>query len=114
MKRRLPLAICGTGALVLVAAPLLGWPALIRLPAVALPALILLWLTLRPWRWTESQRDALSKWQPSRRLVCLSAVGTGLLHWFVLTRLIGWLESARSSFKAGSIRTRATKNASAC
>ena len=72
--------------LVLVGAPLVGWPQVVRLPAVLLPALVLGILAMRPWRWGEADFRALDR-QPSARLVGSSALIAALsLFWYILTR----------------------------
>ena len=71
---------------VLVAAPLAGWPRVVRLPAILVPALALALLVTRPWRWQESDLRALDQ-QPSSRLVWSSAFIAALsLFWYILTR----------------------------
>jgi uncharacterized membrane protein len=75
-----------TAVLVLVGAPLAGWPPVVRLPAVLVPALALAVGVTRPWSWPELDRRA-SAWQPSRSQVWSAAVVIGLvLFWYVLTR----------------------------
>ena len=72
--------------LVLVGAPLMGWPPLVRLPAVLVPALAVTLVVTRPWRWREWDRRALA-WQPSVRQVWAAALVVGLmLFWYVVTR----------------------------
>lgn len=95
MRAQLAPAVIGlTVVLVLVGAPLLGWPRVVRLPAVLVPALALVLFVSRPWRWRESDRRAL-EWQPSARLVWSTALVVGLLlFWYVLTR-----------FRSGEINT---------
>ncbi len=79
-------AIGLTAVLVLVGAPLAGWPPVVRLPAVLVPALALAVCVTRPWSWPELDRRA-SVWQPSRSHVWSAAVVIGLvLFWYVLTR----------------------------
>lgn len=84
---RLRLALIGAGVLlVLVAAPLLGWPPVVRLPAVLLPALVAALLVVRP---SPAGGSVLADadWQPSSRAVRAAAVLVGLLlFWYVLTR----------------------------
>ncbi len=73
-------------AAVLVGAPLVGWPRVVRLPAVLVPAFMLALLATRPWRWREA-RVGETDWQPSARVVWAAAVVAGLvLFWIVLTR----------------------------
>lgn len=80
------IAIGFTVLLVLVGAPLAGWPRVVRLPAVLVPALALGLLVTRPWRWQESDLCALDQ-QRSSRFVWSSALIAGLsLFWYVLTR----------------------------
>jgi uncharacterized membrane protein len=80
-------AIASVAIAVLVAAPLVGWPPVVRLPAVLLPAIVVAVLVLRPWRWSESDWNALERWQPSRRELVIAAIAVALLlFWFVLTR----------------------------
>ncbi len=74
-------------AAVLVGAPLVGWPRVVRLPAVLVPALLVAVVILRPWRWAESEWQAVEAWTPSVPAVRTGAVVVGLtLFWFVLTR----------------------------
>ncbi len=73
--------------LVLVGAPLIGWPEVVRLPAIVVPGLLLAAVATRPWRWHESTFQVLDRWEPSRRLVWSSALIAALvLFWIVLTR----------------------------
>lgn len=44
---------------VVVGAPLLGWPAVVRLPAALVPALALGVAAHRPWRWGKADWDTL-------------------------------------------------------
>lgn len=70
-----------------LAAPLLGWPSVVRLPAVLLPALLMGLLVLRPWKWNEATRSAVDRWEPSPRQVLWTALLAGaVLFWIVLTR----------------------------
>ncbi len=72
--------------LVVFGSPLLGWPRVVRLPAVLFPAIVLALLIARPWRWPDINRIAL-EWQPSARFVRTAALVAGsLLFWYVLTR----------------------------
>jgi len=84
---RIALAAIGSAVLlVLFGAPLAGWPPVVRLPAVLVPALALTILAVRPWRWRDLDLAA-SEWQPSPRVVWSSALVVGLLlFWYVLTR----------------------------
>ena len=84
---RLRLAAIGAAVvLVLVAAPLVGWPRVIRLPAVIVPALLLAVVVLRP-SGTDNSVLVAPGWQPSRRAVWTGlGVVTLLLFWYVLTR----------------------------
>src|SRR5688572_32279873 len=80
-------AIAMAALVILIGAPLTGWPALVRLDAVLVPALALSAASLRPWRWTDSQWQAIEAWTPSPRVVVCGAVALGAaLFWFVLTR----------------------------
>jgi len=86
---RAPTALAAIGlavVVVLVGAPLVGWPRVVRLPAVLVPALALALLVARRWCWGESHLPGVD-WQPSGRLVWCAAliVGCGLF-WYVLTR----------------------------
>jgi hypothetical protein len=72
---------------VLVGAPLVGWPSVVRLPAVLVPALVLAVAAARPWRWLDADVQAVDRWQPGTRAVWASAIAAGLtLFWIVLTR----------------------------
>ena len=54
--------------------------------AVAVPGFILAFVMIRPWRWTRGDEEALARWQPSARFVCILALAVGLtLYWCVLT-----------------------------
>jgi uncharacterized membrane protein len=83
-------ALSGIAALaifVLVGAPLVGWPGVVRLPAVLVPAVVLGVLVVRPWRWDHARLQALDQWFPSPRVVWLGAAAAGaLLFWIVITR----------------------------
>jgi uncharacterized membrane protein len=85
---RAPAAFIAVAALVVfIAAPLAGWPAVVRLPAVVVPAIGLILATLRPWRWRDATLQALDRWEPSSRIVWSAALVVGLvLFWIVLTR----------------------------
>lgn len=73
--------------LVLLGAPLIGWPEVVRLPAIVVPGLVLAAVATRPWRWHESTFQALDRWEPSRRQVWSAALFVALvLFWIVLTR----------------------------
>ena len=70
-----------------LAAPILGWPSVVRLPAVLVPALLIGLLVLRPWKLNEAAFSALDRWEPSPRQVLWSALLAGaVLFWIVLTR----------------------------
>jgi hypothetical protein len=72
---------------VLVGAPLVGSPEVVRLPAVLVPALALGVAAHRPWRWNKADWKALDTWVPTDRVMSLGALGlTLLLSWIVLTR----------------------------
>jgi uncharacterized membrane protein len=86
VKTRLA-AIGAAAAIALVAPPLIGWPSLLRLPAILAPAMALALLITRPWRWSEQDLDTLDAWQPSARVLASAAVVAGLvLFWILLTR----------------------------
>jgi hypothetical protein len=71
---------------VLVAAPLAGWPRVVRLPAILVPALLLALAVVPRGSWRNSPL-LRPEWQPSRRLVwSAAAVIGGLLFWYLLTR----------------------------
>ncbi|HET9359743.1 MAG TPA: DUF2079 domain-containing protein [Vicinamibacterales bacterium] len=73
-------------ATILFAAPFAGWP-VVRLPAVILPALFIVAIIFRPWRWDDRRLRAIDAWTPPARVVWSAALVTGLaLFWFVLTR----------------------------
>jgi len=78
-------AIAVLVVVVLVGAPLGGWPPVVRLPAVLVPALGLVLLAVRP-RWGELSSRA-AEWQPTRRQILVAALVIGpALFWYVLTR----------------------------
>jgi uncharacterized membrane protein len=86
-RHRSLLLIALAAVTVLVGAPLAGWPDVVRLPAVLVPALMLVVLVLRPWYWDADQWRALEAWQPSPRLIRVGILGVGMaLSWIVLTR----------------------------
>jgi Predicted membrane protein (DUF2079) len=71
----------------LVAQPLIGYPALVRLPAILLPTAAVLLIQARPWRWDERAWRGVDEWQPSAAAVWWSAViAAAILFWIVLTR----------------------------
>jgi uncharacterized membrane protein len=86
-RSSIALAAIGLAVLVvLIGAPLLGWPRVVRLPAVVVPALALALLVPPRQYWRESPLHRVD-WQPSRRLVWSVALVVGfLLFWYVLTR----------------------------
>ena len=60
---------------------------MLRLPAVLVPSLLLAIALLRPWQWTESDLQSVSRWVPSRKSLWFGAtVLFILLFWIVLTR----------------------------
>jgi uncharacterized membrane protein len=67
--------------------PLIGWPPVIRVAPVCLSAVVIALLSVRPWKWSDAEWARLGDWNPSNRLVWVTAAITGLiLFWFVLTR----------------------------
>jgi uncharacterized membrane protein len=86
---RTPIALAAIGLVVLVVligAPLAGWPRVVRLPAVLVPALVVTLAVVPRCYWRDSPL-LRPDWQPSRRLVWSAAVVIGgLLFWYVLTR----------------------------
>ena len=85
---RRPLLVVGlSAAVVLVGAPLAGWPAVVRLSAVLVSSLLLALAIVRPWRFSRRQWETLARWQPPPRLVTSGAlVAAAVLFWVVLTR----------------------------
>ena len=87
--RSTPVALAAIGLavlVVLIGAPLLGWPRVVRLPAVLVPALALALLVPPRQYWRQSPLPRVD-WQPSRRLVWSVALVVGfLLFWYVWTR----------------------------
>jgi len=74
-------------SVVVIGAPLAGWFPVVRLPAVLVPALILVMAVMRPWRQRAAVVEALDRWRPGSQLVWSAAVVVGLvLFWIVLTR----------------------------
>lgn len=72
---------------VLIASPLIGWPAVVRLPAVLVPALVLGVAAQRPWRWSRASWERLDAWVPSNRALLWGTLAlTLLLSWIVFTR----------------------------
>jgi uncharacterized membrane protein len=86
-RRSSALAAIGVAVLVvLIGAPLVGWPRVVRLPAILVPALALAFLVAPRPHWRESPLPGVDG-QPSRRLVWAVAVVVGLLlFWYVVTR----------------------------
>jgi uncharacterized membrane protein len=85
------LGVLVTSAFVIL--PLVGGPPVIRAGPILLATAIILILTARPWTWSDDMWTRVADWNPSNRMVWLTAVSCGLLlFWFVLTR-----------FKSGSI-----------
>ena len=86
---RTPIALAAIGlvvVVVLIAAPLAGWPRVVRLPAILVPALLLALAVVPRGSWRDSPL-LRPEWQPSRRLVwSAAAVIGGLLFWYLLTR----------------------------
>src|SRR5262245_14814326 len=71
----------------LLLTPLAGWPAVTRIPAVLIPALVLLLVAVRPWQWSERQRRAVNDWTPTAKALWIGALTIGtVLFWIVLTR----------------------------
>ena len=88
MTPRVSLAAVGLFVLaVLVAAPLAGWPRVVRLPAVLVPGIALALLAVRPWKRPDLTLDRLHLWNPTTRQLLAAAFATGVvLLWIVLTR----------------------------
>jgi hypothetical protein len=88
MTPRAGLAAAGLLVLaVLVAAPLAGWPRVVRLPAVLVPGIALAVLAIRPWKHPDLTLERLHHWNPTTRQLLAGACVTGaLLLWIVLTR----------------------------
>jgi uncharacterized membrane protein len=86
---RTPIALAAIGLsviVVVIAAPLAGWPRVVRLPAILVPALLLALAVVPRGYWRDSPL-LRPEWQPSRRLVWSAAAVIGaLLFWYVLTR----------------------------
>jgi uncharacterized membrane protein len=71
---------------VLIGAPLAGWPRVVRLPAILVPALLLALAVVPRGHWRDSPL-LRPEWQPSLRLVwSAAALVGGLLFWYLLTR----------------------------
>src|SRR5262245_51466272 len=72
---------------VLIAVPLVGWPPVVRLPAVLVPALALGVAVQRPWQWHRTEWERLDAWIPSNRTLFWGTLGlTLLLSWIVFSR----------------------------
>jgi uncharacterized membrane protein len=80
-------ALVGLGVLAMImGCPLLGWPRVVRLPAILVPALALAILVTPRQEWRDSPLLA-GDWQPSRRQVAIAAAAVFLvLFWYVCTR----------------------------
>jgi uncharacterized membrane protein len=64
-----------------------GWPPVVRLPAVLLPTLVLALLAAPRERWRRVAELGDADWRPTRRQVVTAALIVGaLLFWYVLTR----------------------------
>ncbi|MEO8360421.1 MAG: DUF2079 domain-containing protein [Vicinamibacteria bacterium] len=85
--RRIALSLIGLLVLfVLVAAPLAGWPPVVRLPAVLAPAIVLALLVMKPWH-SKDLGQFVIDWQPARRVILVTAGIVGcVLFWYVMTR----------------------------
>jgi len=71
---------------VVFATPVAGWPPVVRLPAVLVPALALTVALSRPWSFPDLEHVA-AQWRPSPRLVWSAAAAVSVvLFWYVLTR----------------------------
>src|SRR5687768_14134416 len=88
MTRRVGLAAVGLLVLaVLVAAPLAGWPRVVRLPAVLVPGIALALLAVSPVQRAALTLERLHHWGPAARQLLAGACATGgLLLSIVLTR----------------------------
>lgn len=81
------LAAAITFAALLVALPLAGQIPVIRLPALLVPILLTLAISLRPWTWGDVTHRAVAAWQPTPRALWLAGLGVGAcLFWIVMTR----------------------------
>jgi uncharacterized membrane protein len=87
MCRLLVLAALCLALVVFVMAPLIGFPDVIRLPAILVPIIVLTLVVERPWRWDHSKWVQIEQWVPHRRTeIFIAAVLFGILYWCVLTR----------------------------
>ena len=88
MTPRVGLAAVGALLLaVLVAAPLAGWPRVVRLPAVLVPGIALALLVVKPWKRRDLTLERLHRWNPTTRGLRAAAGAVGaVLFWIVLTR----------------------------
>ena len=67
--------------------PLIGRPPVVRAAPILLFALVVIAAVVRPWKLSEAEWSAAGDWNPSVRVIQVSAVVIGLtLFWFVLTR----------------------------
>ena len=82
-----PFAAGATLVSVLVAAPLVGWPPVLRLPAVLAVALLVAIVGARPWRWSVEEWKRIDLTVPSTATLAWCALAAGLvIFWIVLTR----------------------------
>jgi uncharacterized membrane protein len=79
--------VCLAASTVLLMPPLAGWPTLVRLWAVFVPAFFLVVLACRPWQWQPHDWEAWLQWEPSRRAITIGASAAALvLFWIIFTR----------------------------
>jgi uncharacterized membrane protein len=80
-------AVCVLVLAALVAPPLVGWPRVVRLPAILMPGIALALVAVRPWKRPDFTLQRLHHWNPTTRQLLAGACAAGaLLLWIVLTR----------------------------
>ncbi len=80
-------AVCVLMLAALVAPPLVGWPRVVRLPAILVPGIALALFAVRPWKRQDLTFERLHHWNPTAGQLRLALCATGaILFWIVLTR----------------------------
>src|SRR5438093_1079317 len=86
-SRRHLTSIALVATMALIAFPIIGWPSVLRLPAVVAPAIILALFVVKPWNWTDGEWKSVEQWRPQRRVIALVLLAVGiLLFWLIVTR----------------------------
>lgn len=86
-RRRMALAWGLTAIVLLVAAPLVGWPRVVRLSAVLGGGVLVGALIAQPWTWQERHWQRVATYQPSSRTIAYGGLLAGLLLWWIVLTL---------------------------